>query len=235
MLNTSAFQFLYGGNLAFVVKLRFIMQLLCFTLPPKWPPRFFVNSFFHSRQSRKFSIFLSHVVVITCLKEQLKRLGGVWFRNRLRGRNRTYDNRWHFLCSNFLLAFSMTISRLIDENRRDFASLLRQIATGLEWVASKDVWECDLVKVARDEAKQKDAREWAVRRDARDWAALKDARDWAMFNTVLITGCTTNWRANWYCIQFYWRRSKRNGVLSVCGTGLFVVGWGGDGGILIGF
>ena len=35
MLNASAFQFLYGGNLAFIVELWFIMQLLCFTLPPK--------------------------------------------------------------------------------------------------------------------------------------------------------------------------------------------------------
>ena len=144
------------------------------------------------------------------------------FRNRLHGRNRTYDHPWHFLFSNFPLAFSMTSSRLMDEKRRDFASLLRQIATVLEWVVLKDLWECGLVKVARDRAKLRDAREWAVRKgragmgcvlkDSRDWAALKDAWDWAIFNTVLIPGCTTNWRANWYCIQFYWSRRWRNGV-----------------------
>ena len=163
-------------------------------------------------------------MIVTWVKKQLKRLGGVWFRNRLRGRNRTYDHRWHFLCSNFVLAFSLTIS--VDWSMKIEGISLHfynKIVIGLECVASKDVWESDLVKVARDGAKLRDA---LVRRDARDWAALKDARDWAMFNTVLITGCTTNWRANWYCIQFYWRRSKRNGVLSVCGTGFFVVGWG---------
>ena len=195
MLDTSAFHFLFCGNLAFIAELWFIMQPLCFTRQS-----FFVKSFFHSRQGRKFSILWSLVVIVTWKRvKELKRVRGVWFRNRLRCRNRTYDHPWHFLCSNFSLAFSMTIPRLIDGKRRDFASILRQIATGLEWVILKDVWECDLVKVARD---------------------------WALFNTVLITGCTTNWRANWYCIQFYWSRRRRNGVLSVCGMGLFVVGWG---------
>ena len=73
MLDTSAFHFLFCGNLTFIAELWFIMQPLCFTRQS-----FFVKSFFHSRQGRKFSILWSLVVIVTRKRvKELKRVRGV--------------------------------------------------------------------------------------------------------------------------------------------------------------